>query len=198
MAYPNGRLPASALTKVQSPDTYLSKPTARAWKRAQAALKKRYPNAAIAHGRQGSGGYRSFGVQDAMRDASVSGRAARSAWGLNPNSSVALAAAGSSSHGMGTALDLSTVVPINDWVLSTMRQYGFTRTFGSSDPNHFGHDGKTATGLIPTGRVYYVIKTGDTLSKIAPKYKTTWQKIAQLNGLKAPYVIYPGRRIRVK
>lgn len=45
---------------------------------------------------------------------------------------------------------------------------------------------------------YYVVKKGDTLSGIASKYGTTYQKIANLNGIKSPYVIYPGQKIRVK
>lgn len=45
---------------------------------------------------------------------------------------------------------------------------------------------------------YYTVKQGDSLSKIAVKYKTTWQKLMTLNNLKNPNLIYPGERIRVK
>ena len=45
---------------------------------------------------------------------------------------------------------------------------------------------------------YYIIVSGDWLSKIAPKYGTTWEKLVELNDLKDPDLIYPGQSIRVK
>lgn len=45
---------------------------------------------------------------------------------------------------------------------------------------------------------YYVIKSGDTLSKIAANYGTTVNRLVQLNGIKNPNKIYKGIRIRVK
>jgi LysM repeat protein len=41
----------------------------------------------------------------------------------------------------------------------------------------------------------YVVQKNDTLSKIAKKYKTTWQKLAEVNNLKDPNKIYPGQHI---
>ena len=49
-----------------------------------------------------------------------------------------------------------------------------------------------------SGAVYYTVKSGDTLSGIAVKYGTTYQIIAQLNGISNPNIIYAGQRIRVK
>lgn len=46
--------------------------------------------------------------------------------------------------------------------------------------------------------VYYVVKRGDTLSGIASKHGTTWQKLQAMNGIRNPNKIYPGQRIRVK
>lgn len=46
--------------------------------------------------------------------------------------------------------------------------------------------------------VYYTVKSGDTLSGIATKYGTTYQKIAQMNGISNPNVIYAGQKLRVK
>lgn len=54
---------------------------------------------------------------------------------------------------------------------------------------------KTASKL---SAVYYTIKSGDTLSGIASKYGTTYQKLAQMNGIANPNVIYAGQKIRVK
>lgn len=44
----------------------------------------------------------------------------------------------------------------------------------------------------------YVVKRGDSLSGIAKKYKTTWQKLAKLNNLKNPNLIYAGQVLKVK
>lgn len=44
--------------------------------------------------------------------------------------------------------------------------------------------------------VYTVVK-GDTLSRIAKKYNTTYQKIAEYNGIANPNLIYPGQKIKI-
>ena len=46
--------------------------------------------------------------------------------------------------------------------------------------------------------VYYTVKSGDTLSKIANRFGTTYQKIAQMNGIGNPNRIHVGQRLRVK
>ncbi len=46
--------------------------------------------------------------------------------------------------------------------------------------------------------VYYTVRSGDTLSGIASKYGTTYQHLAQINGISNPNKIYAGQRIRVK
>ena len=46
--------------------------------------------------------------------------------------------------------------------------------------------------------VYYTVRSGDTLSGIAAKYGTTYQKIAQMNGIANPNKIYAGQKLRVK
>lgn len=50
---------------------------------------------------------------------------------------------------------------------------------------------------IPVQTVY-VVKKGDTLSKIANKYGTTTTKLAQLNNIKNPDLIYIGQKIKIK
>lgn len=45
---------------------------------------------------------------------------------------------------------------------------------------------------------YYTVKKGDTLTSIARRYGTTWQKLKELNGIKNANLIYPGQKIRVK
>lgn len=44
----------------------------------------------------------------------------------------------------------------------------------------------------------YVVKSGDTLSGIAAKYGTTYQKIAADNGISNPDLIYPGQVLVIK
>ena len=46
--------------------------------------------------------------------------------------------------------------------------------------------------------VKYVVKRGDTLSGIASKYNTTYQKIASDNGISNPNLIYPGQVLIIK
>lgn len=48
------------------------------------------------------------------------------------------------------------------------------------------------------GAVYYTIKPGDTLSGIAACYETTWQWLAEVNGISDPNLIFPGNTIRVR
>ncbi len=46
--------------------------------------------------------------------------------------------------------------------------------------------------------VYHIVQKGETLSGIAKKYGTTYQKIAKLNGLANPNKISVGQKLRVK
>lgn len=43
----------------------------------------------------------------------------------------------------------------------------------------------------------YTVKKGDTLSGIASKYNTTYQKLAEYNGIANPNLIYPGQKIKI-
>lgn len=43
----------------------------------------------------------------------------------------------------------------------------------------------------------YIVVRGDTLSAIASKFGTTWQKLAESNGIKNPNLIYPGQVLKV-
>lgn len=44
----------------------------------------------------------------------------------------------------------------------------------------------------------YIVKKGDTLTGIARKYGTTYQKIAKDNNIKNPNLIYPGQKLVIK
>ncbi len=43
----------------------------------------------------------------------------------------------------------------------------------------------------------YTVKPGDVLWKIANKFGTTWQKLAEYNKLKNPHLIFPGQKILI-
>ena len=43
----------------------------------------------------------------------------------------------------------------------------------------------------------YTVKGGDTLSGIAAKYNTSYQKLAQLNGISTPNLIHPGQVLKL-
>ncbi len=45
--------------------------------------------------------------------------------------------------------------------------------------------------------IEYVVKPGDTLSKIASNYNTTYQHLAQINEISNPNLIYPGQIIKI-
>lgn len=51
------------------------------------------------------------------------------------------------------------------------------------------------TGVEP---VYYIIKSGDTLSGIAQRYSTTVAELVKLNNIKNPDLIYGGTKLRIK
>jgi LysM repeat protein len=43
----------------------------------------------------------------------------------------------------------------------------------------------------------YIVKSGDTLSRIADQHGTTWQTLAKINNLANPDLIHPGQTIRL-
>lgn len=44
---------------------------------------------------------------------------------------------------------------------------------------------------------YYTVQSGDTLSGIAQRFNTTYQAIAEKNGISNPNLIYPGQRLLI-
>lgn len=49
----------------------------------------------------------------------------------------------------------------------------------------------------PSGETVYTVVKGDTLSGIASKYGTTYQKLAEYNGISNPNIIHIGQKIRI-
>ncbi len=56
---------------------------------------------------------------------------------------------------------------------------------------------KRARAKVATS-TYYVVKRGDTLFKVMRKTGIKWKKIASLNGLRAPYDLRLGQRLRLR
>ena len=52
-------------------------------------------------------------------------------------------------------------------------------------------------GSSQSKKTVYTVKSGDTLSGIASKYGTTYQKLASYNGISNPNLIHPGQKITI-
>lgn len=63
--------------------------------------------------------------------------------------------------------------------------------------NYNGSQAEPGGEQEPGNVVNYVVKKGDTLSGIASKYSTTYQKLASYNGISNPDKIYPGQIIKI-
>lgn len=59
-----------------------------------------------------------------------------------------------------------------------------------------GTSSSTKTEVSSADEVY-IVKSGDTLSKIAAKYNTTYQKLAEYNNISNPSLISVGQRIKI-
>lgn len=57
--------------------------------------------------------------------------------------------------------------------------------------------GNAAAGSASSAEQVYTVQPGDTLSKIAAKYGTTYQKLASYNGIANPNIINVGQKIRI-
>jgi lysozyme len=67
------------------------------------------------------------------------------------------------------------------------------------DPNKIYVGQKiTIKGATSNNPDYYIVGKGDTLSDIAKKYGTTVQKLAKLNNIKNPDLIYVGQKLKLK
>lgn len=74
---------------------------------------------------------------------------------------------------------------------------------GISNPNLIGVGqvikipNGTMSHITNTSTRTYIVKSGDTLSNIAKKYGTTYQKIAKDNNISNPNKIYPGQKLTI-
>lgn len=97
------------------------------------------------------------------------------------------------------------VVKSGDTLSSIAAKYGTSwQTLqalnGLPDPNKIypGQTLKVPGGAsAPSNAQTYTVKSGDTLSGIAAKYGTTYQRLAAINGIADPNKIYPGQVIKI-
>jgi lipoprotein NlpD len=66
----------------------------------------------------------------------------------------------------------------------------------SSRPKHVRKPAPAAPASVSTP-AYHTVKKGDTLSEIAFRYDLDYRAVARWNGIRPPYRIYPGQRIRL-
>lgn len=64
-------------------------------------------------------------------------------------------------------------------------------------PKYSGTSTTGSANTATTGETVYTVVAGDTLSKIAAKYGTTYQALAAYNGISNPNLIRVGQKIRV-
>ena len=76
--------------------------------------------------------------------------------------------------------------------LGTTVKVPVVRTVRASSAPH-----AAATGHARTTTARHMVRPGDTLSALAARYGTSVARLAQLNGLRAPYVLYVGRSVVV-
>ena len=58
-------------------------------------------------------------------------------------------------------------------------------------------DGLTISGQTVNATRAYTVRRGDTLSSIANRYGTTWQKLQKMNSLSNPNWIYLGQKLNI-
>lgn len=84
-----------------------------------------------------------------------------------------------------------------DCDVANMDANGWLAYAGASDVNPQPVPDPIPTPIPQPAYQEYVVQPGDTLSAIAAKYGTTYQKIAADNGIADPNLIYPGTVLKI-
>ena len=106
---------------------------------------------------------------------------------------------------LGASAQRTYTVQSGDTLSGIAAQYGTTWQHladlnGLSNPNLI-YPGQVlmVDGIAPApAQQTYTVQSGDTLSGIAAAYGTSWQRLADINGLGNPNLIYPGQVLRVQ
>ena len=96
-------------------------------------------------------------------------------------------------YGIITALKCGTVATVS----KVSGNWGYVGKYGGWICLDYTAKVST-TSTVKSDKVYYIVKSGDTLSYIAYKYNTTVDKLVSLNNIKNRDLIYVGQKIRVK
>lgn len=97
----------------------------------------------------------------------------------------------------GVAMNPENVIDCNKHSLISNELVLTARSFAKVGNSYTGKSSKgTHTGS--NGAVYYKVRQGDTLSKIASRNGTTVRKLCQLNGIKETTILSIGRRLRIR
>ncbi|MCX7681165.1 MAG: LysM peptidoglycan-binding domain-containing protein [Anaerolineae bacterium] len=99
------------------------------------------------------------------------------------------------------------IVQRSETLSAIARRYGVTvdaiaHANGIPDPRHIYVGQRLVIPTLTTDEPLtttkpYIFQAGDTLASIARRYHTTWQRLARLNRILAPGVIYTGQVIQV-
>lgn len=90
----------------------------------------------------------------------------------------------------------SDQVARRSYYLSDSYIVGYGRPAYDAEPGNTNTGSQTPSGGT-TSEVTYTVVAGDTLSKIAAKYGTTYQKLAAYNGITNPNIIRVGQKIKI-
>lgn len=116
----------------------------------------------------------------------------RDRWG------VVLAEAHTMGGSMGTfgpfTATLTYTVPYGQW--GSVEAYAQSMDTGAEIKNTGVKVYLSKTGSGTTYRIH-VVQRGETLTRIALRYGTTWRVVASLNGLTNPNLIYVGQKLKV-
>jgi hypothetical protein len=70
--------------------------------------------------------------------------------------------------------------------------------YDNSGGHEHGSEGVTIVSRPTTAKKYYKVRSGDTLSQIASKNRTSISKICQLNGIRQTTTLQIGRQLRIR
>ena len=93
-------------------------------------------------------------------------------------------------NGYSGNLDLNEAYKDYPNIIKSNGLNGYSKDSSSSNSHQINTD-------TTSSETVYTVVSGDTLSGIASKYGTTYQKLAEYNGIADPNKIYPGQQIKI-